>query len=388
MSDNLMDVEIRNLPSNFLQQIIRFFDGDDCVLSILMGRILVDMDDPNSELIFTSADVDSIRAHAKNLRIKPVAVLLSEWGTMGKHRPKLRHLLSLFLKCQLFRAVNFISQQTSQPSPPRPSEGPAALVDISLPEAAMDASLEENKDRGNMKPSVNSPVVMSLETSGVENVSIPLIPFKPPTLSLRKDLTKSNLIQFSSAKVESLQPPQSQAAPIPISTNQNPPSNTQTSLNIPTSSLFEQSQMIPATVQPEGNVESDLNLPAMTALIDKTDNLPIESNNQTNSVSASHFESSHLIPAMVNSKGNSTSLNWNVPAVTSLLQKNATDDLPMCLKALEINSNSQMNNASASHSNGNIPVISELIAQSGNAASSNFLSRQSLESSSDYDETK
>lgn len=64
-------MEIRNLSVAITQNIAKLFDGDDSVLSLLMGNIVKDFDEPNSELRFTSADIDSIRDHAQRLMRSP-----------------------------------------------------------------------------------------------------------------------------------------------------------------------------------------------------------------------------------------------------------------------------------------------------------------------------
>ncbi|GAB0087453.1 TUBE [Sergentomyia squamirostris] len=62
-------------------------------------------------------------------------ILLDEWGTSGKVRPNLSHLLQLLIRTELFRAAEFVAGDLLQePLPKRPEKGPAAKVDITLPD--------------------------------------------------------------------------------------------------------------------------------------------------------------------------------------------------------------------------------------------------------------
>lgn len=104
------DSELRNLPSHEIQRIAENLRGDDSVLSLVMGNVVRDLDDTNSELRFTSSHVNDIREHDPR-PLYQVLTFFNEWATMGtrEKRPKLYHLLALFVKCHLFRAADHIA---------------------------------------------------------------------------------------------------------------------------------------------------------------------------------------------------------------------------------------------------------------------------------------
>ncbi|XP_059611496.1 protein Tube [Phlebotomus argentipes] len=60
-------------------------------------------------------------------------ILMDEWGTSGRIRPNLAHLLQLLVKAELFRAADYVADLLNEALPKRPEKGPAARIDISLP---------------------------------------------------------------------------------------------------------------------------------------------------------------------------------------------------------------------------------------------------------------
>lgn len=62
-------------------------------------------------------------------------ILFDEWGTSGRIRPTLGHLLHLLIRAELFKAADYVAVKLLNKDPPeRPKEGPAARVTIVLPE--------------------------------------------------------------------------------------------------------------------------------------------------------------------------------------------------------------------------------------------------------------
>lgn len=60
-------------------------------------------------------------------------ILFDEWGTSGRVRPALGHLLYLLTKAELFRAADYVAVDLLHQDPPeRPKDGPAALVTVDL----------------------------------------------------------------------------------------------------------------------------------------------------------------------------------------------------------------------------------------------------------------
>lgn len=286
------ETEIRSLDASITQRLANFFDGDDSILGLLMGNIAKKFDDPNSELRFTSKDIDSVRNHALQLRRSPILILLDEWGTMGRNRPRVHHLHSLLVKCQLFRAADYIARLINEPSANRPATGPAARVDISLPddiESAVNGmsypfSVEDaNQDKLNFKPKMNVPIMNFEATSDskVNNVSIPFI--KPPSMNFGGVL-KSDLIKFSERSVSTAQPKVPTTLP-----------NTTRQISSPPSEL-PQSIQIPMTVNSEAPITAiSEELPAFSRLI-------LSENSHNNN-------SSGLLPVMLNSINSKVSSN-------------------------------------------------------------------------------
>lgn len=61
-------------------------------------------------------------------------LLLEEWGTSGRVRPTVEDLLLLLVKVELYRAANYVAEGIlHEERPPRPTTGPAAAIDITLP---------------------------------------------------------------------------------------------------------------------------------------------------------------------------------------------------------------------------------------------------------------
>lgn len=244
------DTEIRDVPVTVYQLLARFFEGDESILSLLMGNIRVDNDDPNSTLRFTSEDVEAIRNHAEVLRRPPVVVLIDEWSTMGKSRPKLGHFLDILIKCELFRAAEFLAEKIQEPQPARPLQGPAARVEIMLP-AEVDSlvngldypfsTLQANQDLA-VKPSINKPNMGFSEQSRVDNASVPFI--KPPNMT-----TSTSLIKFS------------RNTPLEQATSE---------AFLPDMDALQNSNPIPATTNSEGALSYD-NIPAFSGLIQSGD---------------------------------------------------------------------------------------------------------------------
>lgn len=81
-------------------------------------------------------DIRSIEKAAADNRLNNAAqIFLEEWITSGKIRPTLSHLLQLLVKSESFRAADYVAIDLLSEAPPRrPERGPAAKIDISLPD--------------------------------------------------------------------------------------------------------------------------------------------------------------------------------------------------------------------------------------------------------------
>ncbi|CRK88799.1 CLUMA_CG002605, isoform A [Clunio marinus] len=215
------NIELRHLPVTVTQNIIKLLDGDDSILSILMGNITKDLTNPKSELRFTSADIDSIRSHSQTLMKSPVLILIDEWSTMGKIRPNLHHFQALLIKCQLFRAADYVAQLMGEAEPERPLDGPAAKVDLKIPGEVEDivngmdypySDVQANLNKAEYNRTFNVPAMnFGPPSSNVENITIPFI--RPPSTIrmassrlFNNTASKSDLIKFSNSNVFASKP--------------------------------------------------------------------------------------------------------------------------------------------------------------------------------------
>lgn len=165
------DTELRHLPTQTQLQLVKLLDIDDSVLSLLMGNIVKNLDDNDSELRFNSEHIDAIREHSQRHNKSAILVLLDEWSTMGRLRPKVGHFLDLLIKCQLFQAADFVANLLNENKPVRPSNGPAATVDITLPNenideivndlnypfSSIDLTTKANRINNFVKPDIHTP---------------------------------------------------------------------------------------------------------------------------------------------------------------------------------------------------------------------------------------
>lgn len=311
------DVEIRNLNMMTIQSIAQQLAGDDTVLGLLMGNIVRDVDNPNSGLRFTSGDIDLIR-NREHSTLSQITLLIDEWSTMGKMRPRVRHLLNLLVRCQLFRAADFVAQLLNEPNPQRPATGPAAVVDISLPsdveaivnglDYPMSGELL-NHNQPDAKPDAVAPNMnFAPASSNVENNFMPFI--APPASSSKifNGSTKSsNLMKFSKT-AETVRPTSSTSTQATTSV-----ASQNSELFIPMLSTLQKPESPPTSVEADQNIEHSANLPALSGLM-----INGHSEGQQSSI---------VIPAVIESSTHTTSQQvespkseGNVPAFSAIFK--------------------------------------------------------------------
>lgn len=129
-----MEMELRHLSVNHRMHLVKLLEIDDSLLNLLMGNIGRNSNSSETvkKLRFNSSNIEAIREHSQRHKLSPIYVLLDEWSTMGRNRPKLKTLFDILVKCQLYQAADFIAELTQEEKPARPTSGPAAKVDISL----------------------------------------------------------------------------------------------------------------------------------------------------------------------------------------------------------------------------------------------------------------
>jgi len=72
-----------------------------------------------------------IEDEAKRQKKPAFDILIDEWGTSGKQRPRICDLIQLLAKIELYHAADFLSEQLLEKGPiPRPSNGPGAPITL------------------------------------------------------------------------------------------------------------------------------------------------------------------------------------------------------------------------------------------------------------------
>lgn len=87
---------------------------------------------------------------SKERRRSATEILIEEWGTSGRIRPKLHNLRDLLVQVELFRAADYVAVDLlNEKPPPRPTNGPAAIIDITLPtDSEIETMLNQMSDPG------------------------------------------------------------------------------------------------------------------------------------------------------------------------------------------------------------------------------------------------
>lgn len=87
-------------------------------------------DSQRTRFKYTQEHMRMIEEAASTGRL-PAHILFEEWGTSGRTRPTVAHLLNLLVEASLYRAADYLAVDILNESPPaRPGSGPAAPVDI------------------------------------------------------------------------------------------------------------------------------------------------------------------------------------------------------------------------------------------------------------------
>jgi len=122
------DVELRKLPPRFRMKLAQMLDLGDAWKK-LMATIPSELrpDQPK----YTSEDINLVERYGLTNRKMCGEILLDEWSTSGRNRPKVEDLYELLKQCELFRAADFVAAEILDiPTPTRPNEGPAKVIPI------------------------------------------------------------------------------------------------------------------------------------------------------------------------------------------------------------------------------------------------------------------
>ncbi|KAF2880644.1 hypothetical protein ILUMI_25538 [Ignelater luminosus] len=140
----MMDIsmEIRKLPYSHQKELANILDYNESwkKLMAIIPKILekdnyecnVSRTNPHK---YHSEHFKLLENASINMQKMCPEILFNEWGTSGRVRPALGHLLHLLTKAELYRAADYVAVDLLNQLPPaRPPEGPAALVTTTLPD--------------------------------------------------------------------------------------------------------------------------------------------------------------------------------------------------------------------------------------------------------------
>lgn len=131
------EIEIRKVQSVHLGELAQILELNDSWRKLMCIIPKNPFSDSPEDLKFYKYNTDDerlIENASRNQNRTPAQILFDEWGTSGRKRPTLGLLLELLVRAQLFRAADFVAMKLlNEPPPERPSQGPAAKIDISIP---------------------------------------------------------------------------------------------------------------------------------------------------------------------------------------------------------------------------------------------------------------
>ncbi|KAF2880647.1 hypothetical protein ILUMI_25541 [Ignelater luminosus] len=135
-----ISMEIRKLPYNYIQELACILGSSWKKLMVIIPKYLdenyyqcnISVTNPHRYI----SDHFRLLEDASFKTQRPcLEILFCEWGTSGRVRPDLGHLLHLLIKAELYRAADYVAiVLLEQLSPIRPQKGPAALVNTTLPD--------------------------------------------------------------------------------------------------------------------------------------------------------------------------------------------------------------------------------------------------------------
>ncbi|XP_049530691.1 dual specificity protein kinase shkD-like [Anopheles darlingi] len=127
--------EIRHMSSH-LEHVADILDRTDGWREII-GLIPKNIEDifmtrPTPK--YTGFHEDKINEISRENKVSPSKLLLEEWSISGRVRPTVGHLLTILIRANQIRAAEYLTNWLMESPPERPRNGPAAPIDIRLPE--------------------------------------------------------------------------------------------------------------------------------------------------------------------------------------------------------------------------------------------------------------
>lgn len=182
------NTELRKVPAGKLSNIANILEIDKDWRKFVP---IIPKNPHSQERKYNCEEIQLMKNYAIQTQRKYAEVLFDEWGTSGKVRPTLGTLMDLLQQAQLIRAVEAVARMIGEPPPPRPANGPGALVTTSLTAIQNDESMEQRLNSIGTIPSVN------LNNSGHDNILC---------ANTTKQMKEDDLIEFSKTASLHIQP--------------------------------------------------------------------------------------------------------------------------------------------------------------------------------------
>nr|CAH7725077.1 unnamed protein product [Callosobruchus chinensis] len=214
-------LEVRKLPPRHVKVLTSMLETHELwkrVMSIIPKKLekenfKCDIT-PHNPRKYNSEHFKLIERETEQTHRPSTEILFEEWGTSGRIRPTLGHLLHLLTKLKLFRAADYVAETLlNLEKPARPERGPEAAVPIPKP-MQQDESPDKNKEfekrldeidypaqavnriRSNSQGSKSPPPAAIPEIVITPNEEFS--PRFPTRLVVQREKHASDLIEFSS----------------------------------------------------------------------------------------------------------------------------------------------------------------------------------------------
>lgn len=123
------DIELRKAPASIIDQISSILDINDDWIKF-MSCIPKDLRSNRFEPKYNVEHVRKIEEYANSAKLSCARILFDEWGTSGRIRPTLQTVLDILGKTEMIRAADCLTDALKINRLPRPTNGPAAPVDV------------------------------------------------------------------------------------------------------------------------------------------------------------------------------------------------------------------------------------------------------------------
>ncbi|XP_053666720.1 uncharacterized protein LOC128715824 [Anopheles marshallii] len=129
----------------------------------LIPRNLADLSKEEYVLKYTGLNESILEKESQKGNTSPAKLLLDEWAISGQVRPTVDHLLTLLVRAKQIRAAEYVTTLLKEKPPARPSDGPGAPIDVTIPEDYQTESLLN----GMSYPS--STILLNAESMTIDN---------------------------------------------------------------------------------------------------------------------------------------------------------------------------------------------------------------------------